>query len=185
LAQKDSVTREVIAVNKPKELTEYGTPLSDEWNTKQNLADIVGEVDWDPFSNAKSLIRAKARGGLDNGIDGFDLKNWESKKDVFVNGPFSRMPEVVDVIYRWYIMHSGMRRSSIVVHKADFSTAWCHRLHSFADRVYTPPKRMNFDSDRGNSCNFCSVVTVVGKTVYPVCEAFHLAGWRQLDIYKP
>jgi hypothetical protein len=168
-----------------KKLTEYGTPLSDEWNTKQDLADIVGEVDWDPFSNAKSLILAKARGGLDNGIDGFDLKNWEGKKDVFVNGPFSRMPEVVEVIYRWYTMHNDMRRSAIVVHKADFSTAWCRKLHSFADRVYIPPKRLNFDSDRGNSSNFCSVVTVVGWGLFSVAQAFQLAGWRQLNIHKP
>jgi hypothetical protein len=170
-------------MKKPKKLTKYGTPLSDEWNTQQDLADIVGEVDWDPFSNPQSVIKAKVRGGLDNGIDGFDLKNWTLYRTIFVNGPFSRMNEVVDCIHEWYLSHQGILRSAIVVHKADFSTAWCHRLHSFAKQVYIPPKRMNFDSDRGDSSNFCSVVTVVGTIPFAVSQAFKAADWRLLNIY--
>lgn len=85
-------------MKKPKELTKYGTPLSDEWNTKQDLADTVGEVDWDPFSNPQSVIKAKVRGGLDNGIDGFPPKRMNFSSDRGRSSDFCSVVTVVGTL---------------------------------------------------------------------------------------
>ena len=169
-----------MVAKKPKELTQYGTPLSDEWNTPQEIADLVGEVDWDPFSNAKSTIKAKKRGGLDIGLDGFDLANWPNvgKLVAFANFPFSQGERSVDVVMAW-LDGAYNQRSITVIHKADLSTKWFRKLsgNGHSHRMLTPPKRINFVSDRGTSSNFCSVVSCLGPNWDFEIKA-GMAGWR-------
>lgn len=176
-------------MGKPKDLTPYGTPLSDEWNTPQEIADLVGEVDWDPFSNAKSMVKARSRGGLDTGVDGFDINNWpvdyqdgwpDTMKEpalvAFVNWPFSQGLRAAKVLMEW--LYNGSQRSATVVHKADLTTEWYRRLAAGDGyRMLVPPKRINYISDRGDSSNFCSVVSCLGAdmTFQRNAEA---AGWR-------
>lgn len=164
-------------MTRQRELTEYGTPLSDEWNTPTSITSMVGVVDWDPFSNAKSTVRARARGGLDIGVDGYDLSNWPEVGVVFVNWPFSASMAGAETLMLW-LMKSEFGRSATVVHKADLSTGWYRRLtEGYNYRMLIPPKRINYVSERGNSANFCSVVSCLGPdmTFQRNAEA---AGWR-------
>ncbi len=170
---------------KPKELTQYGTPLSDEWNTSHDVANLMGLVDFDPFSNPTSVIQARRRGGLDIGVDGFDLANWpqvgprgnEPFIDVGMNPPFSQMARSIGVLNDWLdVDHT--HRSAVVIHKADLSTKWCQALYdNFNYRLCIPPKRINYVSNRGTSSNFCSVVSCVGPSSW-FEQGCILEGWK-------
>lgn len=169
-------------MKKPKQLTVYGTPLSDEWNTPAEIAELAGEVDWDPFSNARSTVQATRRGGLDVGVDAFDLSNWPDNPETpwltaFVNWPFSQGLRAAKVLMAW-LEHCN--RSATVVHKADLTTEWYRVLsEGFNYRLLVPPKRIDYVSDRGNSANFCSVVSCLGLD-YTFENNAIAAGWRVL-----
>lgn len=164
-------------MTKQRELTGYGTPLSDEWNTHPDITAMAGVVDWDPFSNAKSTVKTWFRGGLDTGVDGYDLANWPEVGVAFVNWPFSRSMQAAETLMLW-LMKSEFGRSATVVHKADLTTRWYRRLtEGYNYRMLVPPKRINYISDRGTSSNFCSVVSCLGPdmTFQRNAEA---AGWK-------
>lgn len=171
-------------MTKQRELTKYGTPLSDEWNTHRDITELAGQVDWDPFSNATSTVQARMRGGLDIGVDAFDITNWPDNREdpglvAFVNWPFSQGLRAAKVLMEWLRRPlSDPFRSATVVHKADLTTEWFRVLAGgYRYRMLVPPKRINYVSDRGNSANFCSVVSCLGPdmTFQRNAEA---AGWR-------
>ena len=64
------------------------TVLSDTWCTPRELAEVLGQFDLDPASNARSHVRAWRSFALERGEDGL-VGEWDRDDAVWINPPYS------------------------------------------------------------------------------------------------
>jgi hypothetical protein len=108
--------------------------LRDCWSTPQEIADIVGEVDLDPCSNDRSVVKACAR--ATEAEDGLTVQA-RPEAVVFINPPYSR-----GQVIKW-VHHYGHTRFIFLL-RWDPSTEWFRELIGHCTHVWFPPYRISF-----------------------------------------
>lgn len=112
--------------------------LRGSWCTPKWLADLIGEVEFDPCSNERSHILARRRCIWDLGQDGLAEQPREWWR-VFINPPYGP-GEVLKWVQHYYSTHF------IFLLRWDPSTEWFDALIGHTTHVWHPRgRRINFE----------------------------------------
>lgn len=128
----------------------------DGWCTPEWLAELIGEVDWDPCSNRRSHIQANCACDLRDGDDGL---TWDREGPwavfwcgggeiirppdrVFINPPYSR-----GQVQLW--VDKYRHTCFIFLLRWDPSTKWFAELLPHCTHVWFPNRRINFEPPPG------------------------------------